>query len=226
MSACTRARQRGTGSNGVVLLILGILALIAIAMLGRAGAIGGVAVYVACATVIGALGWLAWASGSLPFVDSAQRSAVANRIARNLGATLTHEDQPIWGGKTATAYLVDWQGPGGRYKLQLDVTGVHFSGTAAGCNPASATVSVREGTFRVDGEASALAERLLDEPTRNALNSIDRLKGGKGDLSLHLGGGAISIYKQQALSVRKTTTLVALGTTVIDKALALMKERG
>ena len=218
--------QRGRTENGIVVVILAILAVVAIGTLDRSGALSRAGVYVASAIVLAVLVCLAWFTGALPFLDSTQRGAVANRMARDLGATLTREDQPIWGGNTAAAYIVDWLGPGGRYKLQFDVTGVHFSGTGAGCNSASATVNVREGTFQIDGEGSALAEQLLDEPTRSALNSIDRLKGGKDDLSLHLGGGAISIYKQQPLSVRKTTTLIALGTPVIDKALALMKERG
>lgn len=207
----------------MVLVILGILAVVAIGTLGRSQALDTTGVYVASAIVLAVLAWLAWMTGALPFLDSAQRGSVARALAKQVGGKLAAEERPIWGGKTATTYIVGWDGPRCRFALEFDVSGISFRGETKVGRTAQAIVSVREGAFVAQGEGTALAERLLDEQVRAALDAIDRLKGGNGDLSLHFAGGAASIYKQQQLSARKTAEMVALGTPVLEKAVALIR---
>lgn len=187
--------------------------------LGEAG------VYIGIAVAVAAVGWLAWVTGSLPFIDTGMRAALAGRMAKRLKGTVSSFEQSIWGGNTATAYAVEWEGRQRRYRLEFDVTGTTLSAAGPGGAARDAIISVSNGNFRCEGNGRVLAERLLDEGMRAALVSIDRLKGGGGDLSVHLSAGQVRIYKQQRLSASRTHELVLLGMPVIESAMALLQEQ-
>lgn len=218
-------QQRGFIDTSIVWVIVAILAVIAIGALDHAGMLGDTGVYVAVAVAVVAVGWLAWATGALPFLDTGMRAALAGRMAKRLNGTVSSYEHSVWGGKTALAYVVEWEGRQRRYRLEFDVSGTQLSARGPGAPARVATVSVNNGEFRCKGKGRAVAERLLDDNMRAALVSIDRLKGGDGDLSLHLSGDEIRIYKQQRLSASRTHQLVLLGMPVIERAIALLQEK-
>ena len=216
--------QKGTIDNSIVWVVAGVMAVIAIGALERAGKLGETGVAIAVIVAIIGVGWIAWALGALPFVDTGMRAALAGRMAKRLKGSVTSYEHGIWGGKTAIAYAVEWEGRQRRYRLDFDVSGTTLSARVPGPAPREAAVSVRGGEFRCEGRGKAIAERLLDDHLRAALVSIDRLKGGEGDLSLHCSDGQVRLYKQQRLSASRTHQLVLLGLPVIERAIALFQE--
>lgn len=208
--------------TGVPLLILGVIAVVALNALKDAGHFGETGFYAGVAVTAAVLGWAAWLTGALPVLDARLRASLAERMAKRLNGRVYSAEEQIWGGATATRYIVEWQSPRRPYTLEFGVSGMAFGARVPGGQAPRALVSVRNGEFAAEGEGKALAERLLDDNMRGALNAIDRLKGGGGDLSLHLSGDAVSIYKQQRLTASAAHQLVVLGTPVIERAIALM----
>lgn len=219
-----RATRRGSIEPEIIPVIVGLLLAVSIGGLARSGALGPMGLLCASLAASAMVVGLAWMTGALPFVDALARQRIARRMARRLGGRLRSESRPIWGGRAATAYLVEWEDADTdtRYTLGLHVSGVSLCAEAREGGAPEVTIDVREGKLGVEGEGAWLANRLIDEEVRALLDAIDRLKGGEGDLSLHLGGRRASIDKGQLLSARKTRRLVALGMPVIKRALALM----
>ena len=157
------------------MLVLGIVAAIAVNALAQSGMVGKTGVYVAAAAAAALVLWFARVAGALPFMDTVSRATLAERMGRQFGAKVASRDVPMWGGSTDTAYVVEWDGPRCRLTLELGPTGTSLSADAPERAASGYEIAVSEGKFTVKGEGAA-AERLLDEGTRAALNTIDRLK--------------------------------------------------
>ena len=124
-----RNRERGSMSTGTPLAIIAIIAVIILSKFDSLDSPGG---YAVAGLVAAAFTWLAWMMGALPFVDTALRASLARRMAKRLDGTISKVEQRIWGGGTATAYGVEWNGPRCRFQLEFDVTGTLLRGHVPG----------------------------------------------------------------------------------------------
>lgn len=148
------------------------------------------------------------------------RGPIARKVARSLGAEVTAEEQPIWGGKTAMAYRVPWQRGGREGTLLLDVSGTIATLRVPGGNAAALELTTFDSGEPVVGEGAGTpaASAFLSEQVRANLARIERL-GRRRALSVSVGAQGVTIYKHTHFGAKKTLLFLELCGPVFDRAL-------